>query len=65
MRKLWKHLESLHHEAEGTNWREKAEFEPARTPADDEARRKAWAVITPMLGCLWIIIIAGIWGAVT
>lgn len=61
MRNLWKHLESLHNEAEGTNWREKAEFEPA--PADIEPR--AWSVILPMLGCLWIIIIAGVWGAVT
>ena len=47
------------------NWREYAEFEPARTPADDEARRKAWAVILPMLFCLWIIIIAGVWNWLT
>lgn len=43
------------------NWREYAEFEPA--PADLEPR--AWSVILPMLCCLWIIIIAGVWNWLT
>ena len=47
------------------NWREYAKFEPSRTPADDEARRKAWAVIGPMLFCLWIIVFAGVWNWLT
>lgn len=43
------------------NWREYAEFEPAPAEVDVRAR----AVIGAMLGCLWIIIIAGVWNWLT
>jgi hypothetical protein len=54
-------LQSLHDEAEGTNWPRDTFVEPARTPADDAFRRKAWAVILPMNFCVLIIVAAGLW----